>query len=152
MASLNQATIIGFVGGTPKINTTQNGRKMASFSVATTEKGYQKKDGTVIQDKTEWHNIVIWGSLAEIAEKYLHSGSSVLVQGKIRTRSYDDKNGTKRYITEIDADTMQMLDRKPTDQQPSTPPYQTQTQAQSPQSNYYPSSAAPAKKDDDLPF
>lgn len=152
MASLNQATIIGFVGGTPKINTTQNGRKMASFSVATTEKGYQKKDGTVIQDKTEWHNIVIWGSLAEIAEKYLHSGSSVLVQGKIRTRSYDDKNGMKRYITEIDADTMQLLDRKPTDQQSSTPSYQTQTQAQSPQSNYYPSSAAPAKKDDDLPF
>ena len=106
MASLNQATIIGFLGDNPKINTTQSGRKMASFSVATTEKGYQKRDGTVIQDKTEWHNVVIWGSLAEIAEKYLHRGSSVFVQGKIRTRAYDDKNGVKKYITEIDADTL----------------------------------------------
>lgn len=140
MASLNQATIIGFLGDNPKINTTQNGRKMASFSVATTEKGYQKRDGSTIPDKTEWHNVVIWGSLAEIAEKYLHRGSSVFVQGKMRTRSYDDKNGNKKFITEIDADTLQMLDRKPSDQQ-SNQQYQSSNNPQ-------PSS----QKDDDLPF
>lgn len=147
MASLNQATIIGFLGDNPKINTTQNGRKMASFSVATTEKGYQKRDGTVIQDKTEWHNVVIWGSLAEIAEKYLHRGSSVFVQGKIRTRAYDDRNGVKKYITEIDAYTLQMLDRKPNEQHQSqnynnNAPFPPQPQQPSPQ----------PKNDDDLPF
>lgn len=77
MASLNQATIIGFLGDNPKINTTQNGRKMASFSVATTEKGYQKRDGTVIQDKTEWagYKYVICRSFDDFKseiEQYLH--------------------------------------------------------------------------------
>lgn len=152
MASLNQATIIGFLGDNPKINTTQNGRKMASFSVATTEKGYQKRDGTVIQDKTEWHNVVIWGSLAEIAEKYLHRGSSVFVQGKIRTRAYDDRNGVKKYITEIDADTLQMLDRKPNDQQQSQGYGNNNAPYYPPQQPQQPSSTPQPKNDDDLPF
>lgn len=112
MASLNQATIIGYVGDVPKISNTQNGRKVASFAIATTEKGYTSKSGVQYPDRTEWHNIVLWGNLAEIAEKYLHKGSSVFIQGKMRTRSYDDKNGVKRYITEIEGETMQMLDRR----------------------------------------
>ena len=112
MASLNQATIIGYVGDVPKISNTQNGRKVASFAIATTEKGYTSKSGVQYPDRTEWHNIVLWGNLAEIAEKYLRKGSSVFIQGKMRTRSYDDKNGVKRYITEIEGETMQMLDRR----------------------------------------
>lgn len=112
MASVNQATVIGFVGDVPKIITTSAGRKMASFAVATTEKGYTTQAGVTYPDRTEWHNIVLWGRLAEVAEKFLHKGSSVYVQGKMRSRSYDDKNGVKRYITEIEADTMQMLDRR----------------------------------------
>ena len=104
MASINQATVIGFVGDEPKVSTTQAGRKVASFAIATTEKGYTAQNGTTYPDRTEWHNIVLWGKLAEVAEKFLHKGSSVFVQGKMRTRSYEDKNGLKRYITEIEGD------------------------------------------------
>lgn len=145
MASLNQATIIGYVGDVPKISNTQNGRKVASFAIATTEKGYTSKSGVQYPDRTEWHNIVLWGNLAEIAEKYLRKGSSVFIQGKMRTRSYDDKNGVKRYITEIEGDTMQMLDRRAdnatspsihNDVQPAYSNQQTQV----------------SQKDDDLPF
>lgn len=115
MASVNQATIVGFVGDEPRINTTQNGsgRMIASLSIATTEKGYTKQDGTQVPDRTEWHNIVLFGRLAEVVSNYVHKGSSLYIQGKLRTRAYDDKNGIKRYTTEIVADTMQMLDRKP---------------------------------------
>ena len=145
MASLNQATIIGYVGDAPKIANTQNGRKVASFAVATTEKGYTSKSGVQYPDRTEWHNVVLWGNLAEIAEKYLRKGSSVFIQGKMRTRSYDDKNGVKRYITEIEGETMQMLDRRadnatsPSIQNDVHPAYcNQQTQV--------------SQKDDDLPF
>lgn len=145
MASLNQATIIGYVGDVPKISNTQNGRKVASFAIATTEKGYTSKSGVQYPDRTEWHNIVLWGNLAEIAEKYLRKGSSVFIQGKMRTRSYDDKNGVKRYITEIEGETMQMLDRRadnatsPSIQNDVQPAYSNQqTQV--------------SQKDDDLPF
>ena len=145
MASLNQATIIGYVGDVPKISNTQNGRKVASFAIATTEKGDTSKSGVQYPDRTEWHNIVLWGNLAEIAEKYLRKGSSVFIQGKMRTRSYDDKNGVKRYITEIEGETMQMLDRRadnatsPSIQNDVQPAYSNQqTQV--------------SQKDDDLPF
>lgn len=145
MASLNQATIIGYVGDLPKISNTQNGRKVASFAIATTEKGYTSKSGVQYPDRTEWHNIVLWGNLAEIAEKYLRKGSSVFIQGKMHTRSYDDKNGVKRYITEIEGETMQMLDRRadnatsPSIQNDVQPAYSNQqTQV--------------SQKDDDLPF
>lgn len=112
MASLNQASIIGFVGDEPRINTSQNGGTIASLSIATTEKGYTKQDGTKIEDRTEWHNVVLFGKLADVVKNYVHKGASLFIQGKMRTRAYDDKNGVKRYITEIVADTMQMLDRK----------------------------------------
>lgn len=111
MATLNQASIMGFVGADPKINVTQSGRKVASFSIATTEPGYTTKDGKVIAERTEWHNIVLWGRTAEVVEKYIRKGSSVFVQGKIRTRSYQDKQGQTKYITEIEGEMMQMLDR-----------------------------------------
>lgn len=113
MATLNQASLIGFVGDIPKIGTTQYGHKYASLSLATTDKGYTKKDGTTVPDRTEWHNIVLWHSLADIAERFVRKGSSIFVQGKIRTRSYQDKQGQTRYITEIEADNLQLLDRKP---------------------------------------
>lgn len=112
MATLNQVTLIGYVGNNPRVATTQNGRKVVNFTLATTEKGYTSKTGAQCPDRTEWHNIVIWGSVAEVAEKYLSKGSLVFVQGKIRTRTFEDKNGIKRYITEIEGETMQMLDRK----------------------------------------
>lgn len=145
MASVNQATVIGFVGDEPKVIMTSAGRKMASLTIATTEKGYTSQSGVTYPDRTEWHNIVLWGRLAEIAEKYLHKGSSVYVQGKMRTRSYDDKNGIKRYVTEIEGETMQMLDRKIEGGQQAVQAAQTAANPNSPSSN---------KKDgeDDLPF
>lgn len=146
MASINQATVIGFVGDEPKVSTTQAGRKVASFAVATTEKGYTAQNGTTYPDRTEWHNIVLWGKLAEVAEKFLHKGSSVFVQGKMRTRSYEDKNGLKRYITEIEGDIMQMLDRK-------ADVNQSEVQQQSIQTSQTPNNPSAYKKDDDdLPF
>lgn len=117
MASLNQVQLIGNVGAEPKITTTQNGAKMAQFSLATTERAYTTKSGTQVPEKTEWHNIVLWRGLAEIVEKYVHKGSSLFIQGKMRTRSYDDNQGVKRYITEVEADMMQMLGAKPQGQQ-----------------------------------
>lgn len=112
MATLNQVTLIGYVGNNSRVATTQNGRKVVNFTLATTEKGYTSKTGAQCPDRTEWHNIVLWGSVAEVAEKYLSKGSLVFVQGKIRTRTFEDKYGIKRYITEIEGETMQMLDRK----------------------------------------
>lgn len=141
MASINKATIIGFVGQEPKVDTLQSGVKVASFSVATTEKGYTTQSGTTIPDRTEWHNIVLWGKLAEVAGTYLHKGSSVYVEGKIRTRSYDDRNGVKRYVTEIHGDIMQMLDRK------SDSSNQQQYASQGANGN-----SGSANADDDLPF
>lgn len=114
MASINQAIIIGNLGQEPKIAESKNDkkRKIVSFSVATTDKGYIKSDGTKIEDSTEWHNIVLFGSLAEIAAKYLHKGSLVYIQGKLKTRSYEDKTGQKRHITEIIGEVMQMLSKQ----------------------------------------
>lgn len=111
MASVNQATLIGNIGQEPKVVMTQNNRKIVTFSVATTEKGYKRQDGTKTEDVTDWHNVVIFGNLAEIAAKYLHKGMMVYVQGKMKTRSYDDKNGQKRYVTEVICDTLQMLSK-----------------------------------------
>lgn len=150
MASLNQATIIGFLGDEPRVSNTQNGRKVASFSVATVERGYTTQSGTTYPDRTEWHNIVIWGKLAEVAEKYLHKGSCVFVQGKMRTRSYEDKNGVKRYITEIECDTMQMLDRKDDSNQSEVNHAQQAQPASASQNPINPS--AYKKEQDDLPF
>lgn len=113
MASINMVVIVGFVGDEPKINTTQNGRKMASFTVATTEKGYTSQQGVQYPDRTEWHSIIAWGKTAEVIERFIHKGSLVYVQGKLRTRSYEDKNQIKRYVTEIEVETLQMLDKKP---------------------------------------
>lgn len=112
MASVNMAVIVGYVGDNPKVNMTQTGRKVAGITVATTEKGYTAQSGVTYLDKTEWHQIVLWGRLAEVVEKYVHKGSMVYVQGKLRTRSYD-KDGITRYTTEIEAEILQMLDRNP---------------------------------------
>lgn len=109
MGSLNKATIIGNLGKDPEVRAIPNGAKVANFSIATTE-SYTGKDGNKV-DKTEWHNIVMWRGLAEVAEKYLKKGSQVYVEGRLQTRSWDDQNGQKRYTTEIVADNMVMLGR-----------------------------------------
>lgn len=101
--------LIGHVGKDPDVRYLDNGVAVASFPLATTERGYKLQNGTEVPERTDWHNIVLWRGLAEIAEKYVHKGDKLFIEGKIKTRSYDDQNGIKRYITEIFADTMEML-------------------------------------------
>ncbi len=113
MASLNQATLIGFVGEDPKIVQTKNGKTMATFSLATTERGFTRQDGSTVEDKTDWHNIVFFGKPAEIISKYVRKGASLFVQGKMRTRSYvSTQDNITRYVTEIIGDNFQLLDRR----------------------------------------
>lgn len=111
MASVNQATVIGFVGDDPKIMQTKNNKTMATLSIATTERGYTKQDGTTVEDITDWHNIVFFGKPAEIIQRYVRKGALLYVQGKMRTRSYVDKDNITRYVTEIIGDNFQLLDR-----------------------------------------
>ena len=117
MSSLNKVMIIGTLGKDPEVRQTPSGAKVANVSVATNE-SYKDKNGNKI-DKTEWHKVIMWNGLAEIAEKYLKKGSSVFFEGKLETRSWEDKNGEKRYTTEIKADNMQMLSRT----EPKTDPW-----------------------------
>ena len=107
--SVNKVILVGNLGKDPELRYTASGTAVANFSLATTEK-YKDRDGNS-QEKTEWHNIVVWRQLAEICGKYLTKGKQIYIEGKIQTRSYDDRDGNKRYITEIVVDQMQMLGR-----------------------------------------
>jgi len=105
--SINKVILVGRVGKDPEIRHLESGVAVANFSLATSE-NYVAKNGDKVST-TEWHNIVLWRGLAEVAEKYVKKGTQLYIDGKIRTRTYDDKDGNKKYITEIVADTMQML-------------------------------------------
>ncbi len=107
MAGINKAILIGNLGKDPDLRYTPGGQPVATFSLATSEK-WKDKDGNM-QDKTEWHNIVVWGRMAELAKEYLAKGRQVYIEGRIQTRSWDDKDGNKRYTTEIVARQMQFL-------------------------------------------
>ena len=105
--SLNKVILIGNLGADPEIKEMPDGTKMAKFSIATSEK-YTNKSGEKITN-TDWHNIVLWRGIAEIAEKYLNKGDSVCIEGKLKTRSWEDENGNKRYATDVQGDSMTML-------------------------------------------
>ena len=113
--SVNKVILVGNLGKDPELRYTPSGTAVATFSLATTER-YKDRDGQK-QEKTEWHNIVAWRQLAEICGKFLHKGKQIYIEGKIQTRSYDDRDGNKRYITEIVVDQMQMLGSKDDGQQ-----------------------------------
>lgn len=100
MADLNRASLMGRLGKDPEIRTTQSGEKVANFSIATGEKWKDKNTGEE-KERTEWHNVVVWGALAGVAEKYLAKGRRVLLEGNIRTRKWQDQNGADRWSTEI---------------------------------------------------
>lgn len=121
--SVNKVILIGNVGKDPDVRYLDNGVAVATFSLATTERGYTLQNGTQVPDRTEWHNIVLWRGLAQTAEKYVHKGDKLYIEGKIRSRSYDDQNGVKRNIVEIFADNMEMLTPR-TAAQPQTAPVQ----------------------------
>lgn len=107
MASLNKVMLIGNLGKDPEVRYTASGTAVASFSIATTEK-FKKKDGEW-EDRTEWHNITLWGRLAEIAGEYLAKGKTVYIEGRLQTRKWQDRDGKDRYTTEVVADKMQMI-------------------------------------------
>ncbi|MBN2226780.1 MAG: single-stranded DNA-binding protein [candidate division Zixibacteria bacterium] len=141
MASVNKVILIGNLGKDPELKYTPGGQAVANFSLATTEK-WRDKDGNM-QDKTEWHNIVLWGRQAEIAKEYLAKGRQVYIEGRIQTRSWDDKDGNKRYTTEIVGQRMQFLGTR---DQSASPVPAGDMPPQAPQPNDL------SGEDDDLPF
>lgn len=142
MAGVNKVILIGNLGKDPEVRAFEN-NKVANFPLATSENRKNRTTGerTTI---TEWHNIVVWGAPAEIAEKYLKKGSQVYIEGKLRTRSWDGNDGSKKYITEVLADTFTMLGGKPSSEN-NAGSSSTESSDTKPQSK---ESAA----DDDLPF
>ncbi len=108
--SVNKVILVGNVGKDPEVRYLENGVAVAKFPLATSE-NYKNKSGERVSN-TEWHNIVAWRGLAEIAEKYVKKGNQLFIEGKLASRSWDDKEGNKRYITEVIVNNMQMLDKR----------------------------------------
>lgn len=142
--SVNMAILVGNLGKDPEVRFTQNGRAVANFSVATSEV-WTGQDGNR-QERTEWHNVVVWGKQAESCGQYLAKGRQVFVQGNIRTRSYEDKTGNTRYVTEVVAQRVQFLGGGGGGARPSQDPPQDQGMGEAP------SSIQPPPIDDDIPF
>ena len=137
--SVNKVILIGNLGKDPELRYTSSGVAVATFSIATNEQ-WRDQDGNQ-QEKTEWHNIVAWRKLAEICGEYLKKGGKIYLEGRLQYRTYDDKNGVKRYVTEIVMDQMVMLDSRgggapAASGEPSAPPQQE----------------GAGEKSDDLPF
>lgn len=107
--SVNRVILVGNVGQDPRVKYFDTGSAVATFPLATTDRGYTLANGTQIPERTEWHNIVASNRLAEIVDKYVHKGDKLYLEGKIRTRSYSDQSGAMRYITEIYVDNMEMV-------------------------------------------
>ncbi|MFC2176705.1 single-stranded DNA-binding protein [Bacteroidota bacterium] len=107
MAGVNKVILVGNLGADPEVRSLESGAKVANFRIATSER-FKDKNGNVVEN-TEWHSIVVWRGLADITERYLKKGSQVYIEGKLKTRTWDDQNGNKRYATEVVADNMTML-------------------------------------------
>jgi len=138
MASVNKAIVVGNLGADPELRYTPGGSAVANFRLATQEQ-WTNKEGEKTE-RTEWHRIVAWGRLGEVCGEYLHKGSQVYIEGRIQTRSWEDREGNKRYTTEIVAQTMQML---------GSPPKSGKAKAGE---ESFPSEEPIAIPDDDIPF
>lgn len=149
---MNQVILIGRVGKDPDVKYLDGGNCVANFSMATSE-FYKNKAGERVES-TEWHRVVIWGKLAEIIEKYVHKGDKLMIQGKIKTRSYENKSGDKVYTTEVYGENMEMLgDKREKKEEPaqSTAAQDYEYKFNPPASK--PKAAVPAgPENDDLPF
>lgn len=153
---VNKAIIVGRLGADPEIRTFENNNKVANINVASNEVFYKRVDNDPNNrekvERTEWHRVVLWRRLAGVAEQYLKKGDLVFIEGRIRTRSFDDKEGNKRYITEIEADNLQMLSSKTGggsfDQDTSSAQSAPQADNPAPEG----SADLPEQDDDDLPF
>lgn len=120
MATINKVILLGYVGKEPDIRYVDQGVCVAQVRLATSEPGYTLANGTQVPERTEWHNVVFWRKTAETVEKYVHTGDFIYVEGKIQSRSYEDKQGITRYITEIWGDEMRLIStKKDKDTQPN---------------------------------
>ena len=180
---INKVILLGNVGQDPEIRYTgdvNNGAKVATIRLATTER-YRDRNNN-LQEHTEWHSVVVWRNTADVVEKYVRKGSQLYIEGRIRTRSWDDQNGNKRYTTEIIADNLQLLGKRaenpgaqpggyqqqpaqgyqqpgyaaPAQQpgyaQPAQPSYQPQQQTFAQPQQTQPQNLVDDMPDDDLPF
>ena len=133
--SINKVILLGYTGKDPEVKDVA-GTKVANLSLATTEKGYTLQNGIQVPDRTEWHSLIFWKGLAEVVEKYVRKGSQIYIEGKIKTRQYEDRTGSKRYVTEIYVDKLELLGSRLAQQEVS------------PQSKLY----QPEQSREDLPF
>lgn len=158
---INKVILVGNVGGDPEVRTTESGVKVARIRLATSERYTDKQSGER-KELTEWHTITLWRGLADIVDRYVHKGSQLYIEGRLRTREWTDTNNIKRYTTEILADNMQLLGSRGDGQSaapvaapsvPAQPAYQ-QPAAQPAQPSYQQPASIPAPQDDpdDLPF
>jgi single-strand DNA-binding protein len=144
MAGVNKVILVGHLGKDPEIRSIEGGRKVANFTLATTE-SYKDKNGQRV-DKTEWHNIAFWGPIADVIEKYLKKGSQIYLEGKITNRSYEDKEGVKKYFTEIVGQNMTMLGGAPKSGDSSSGSHEKNGKTAEVASSFS------AEEEDDLPF
>ena len=158
---INKVILVGNVGGDPEVRTTESGVKVSRIRLATSERYTDKQSGER-KELTEWHTITLWRGLADIVDRYVHKGSQLYIEGRLRTREWTDTNNIKRYTTEILADNMQLLGSRGDGQgaapaaapsAPAQPAYQ-QPAAQPAQTAYQQPASIPAPQDDpdDLPF
>lgn len=152
--SVNKVILLGNVGRDPEVRYLDTGIAVATLSLATTDRAYTLANGTQVPEKTEWHNLVLWRGLAETAEKYVHKGDKLYVEGKIRTRTYDDQTGAKRYVTEIFVDNMEMLTPKGASSSSAAASAQQPLATQQQPQQQQPQQQTPAQNNpaDDLPF
>ena len=109
---MNKIMLIGNVGKDPVVHYVDTDVAVATLSLATTERGYKLANGTEVPPRTEWHNLVFWRGLAKVVEQYVRMGDKIYVDGQVRTRSYDDKQGMRRYVTEVIVENLEMLSSK----------------------------------------
>jgi len=150
MAGVNKVILIGNLGADPEVRHLQNGASVANFNMATTEV-YKDKQTGERREITEWHRVVAWRWHAETAERFLRKGSKVYVEGKLRTRQYQDKDGQNRYITEVVVDEMNLLDR-PSQDRPAQAGVQQQPASAGPRPEVAAVPVAASEPEDDLPF
>jgi single-strand DNA-binding protein len=143
MAGVNKVILVGNLGKDPEVRHLESGVMVANFPLATTE-SYKDRNTGERRQVTEWHNVVLWRGLAEISEKYLKKGNQVYIEGKLRTRSWQDQEGNTRYTTEIVADNMTMLGGRPTEAAAPSAASTTETAS--------PNITAVTDESDDLPF
>lgn len=151
---MNKLQLIGNLGKDPEKIPTKTGTTMVKLCVATTERGYTKKDGTKVEDRTDWHNITVFGKLAEICGKYLHKGSKIYIEGSLHYQQVKQNDGTTKTYTSIDADNIEMLDSKqaqPT-QQTSAVPAATKRPTMTTQDIVDAVEKAQSEMSNDLPF